>query len=136
MKNDRFANGKLRMRRATLLHFTPGVLEFQATQECIAPTLKLVGARVEMLHDLSCLMSNRKHVSTKLKKLHLGNKSHVVATVERLAFGTRVSPSSKKTYTNRKHTKSWFHRASQLICAWSFFFSVLYVIASHDHDNA
>ena len=57
MKSNRFANVKLRMPRATLLHSTREVLELQATQGGIAPTLKSVGARVEMLQDLSCFMS-------------------------------------------------------------------------------
>ena len=42
MKSDRFTNIKLRMPRATLLHFTPELHEFQITRGGIAPTLKSV----------------------------------------------------------------------------------------------
>lgn len=89
MKSEQFGNVKLRMPKATLRHSTPKILEFQATQGGIVPTLKLVGAQVEMLHDPSCFMSNKIHISTEPKKSQLGNKRRVVAIVRRLAIGTR-----------------------------------------------
>lgn len=93
MKIYQFTNNKLRLPKATPLHWTtPRIFKFQAIQGGIALALQSLGALVEMFHELFCCMSNKKHVSTKPKKLKLKNKSLIVATMERLVIGTRSAP--------------------------------------------